>query len=193
MKSKILILNGHPDALSFCAALSAAYAEGARTTNAEVRTLAVGELAFEINLKHGFRQRTELEPDLLRAQEWIRWADHIVIVYPTWWGTLPAVLKGFFDRTLLPGFAFRYKDNGMLPEKLLGGKSARVIVTSDTPSWVNRLFYKQAGIRVIKQHILQFCGITPVRITYFSPVTKSAESPRASWLAQVRKLGEKLA
>lgn len=45
----------------------------------------------------------ELEEDLVKAQELIRWADHLVFVYPIWWGTMPAVLKGFFDRVFLPG------------------------------------------------------------------------------------------
>lgn len=47
-----------------------------------------------------------LEPCLQRCQESLLWAEHLIIVYPVWWGTMPALLKGWLDRVLLPGFAF---------------------------------------------------------------------------------------
>ncbi|MGO4370689.1 NAD(P)H-dependent oxidoreductase [Paenibacillus sp. MCAF20] len=193
MKSNILVITGHPDTESFCSALSQAYIEGAKEQPVQVRALHMGELEFEPNLKFGYRQRTELEADLLKAQELIRWADHIVLVYPVWWGMMPAVMKGFFDRILLPGFAFRYKENSMFFDKLLTGKTARLIVTSDTPSWYNRLIYGQAGHRVVKQSILQFCGIKPVRVTDIGPVTHATAENRKKWLEQAKRMGARLA
>ncbi|MGO4541397.1 NAD(P)H-dependent oxidoreductase [Paenibacillus sp. 2TAB19] len=193
MKSNILVITGHPDTESFCSALSQAYIEGAKEQPVQVRALHMGELEFEPNLKFGYRQRTELEADLLKAQELIRWADRIVLVYPVWWGMMPAVMKGFFDRILLPGFAFRYKENSMFFDKLLTGKTARLIVTSDTPSWYNRLIYGQAGHRVVKQSILQFCGIKPVRVTDIGPVTHATAENRKKWLEQAKRMGARLA
>jgi NAD(P)H dehydrogenase (quinone) len=193
MKSNILVITGHPDTESFCSALSQAYIEGAKEQPVQVRTLHMGELEFEPNLKFGYRQRTELEADLLKAQELIQWADHLVLVYPVWWGMMPAVMKGFFDRILLPGFAFRYKENSIFFDKLLTGKTARLIVTSDTPSWYNRLIYGQAGHRVVKQSILQFCGIKPVRITDIGPVTHATAENRKKWLEQAKRMGARLA
>ncbi|WP_337099202.1 NAD(P)H-dependent oxidoreductase [Paenibacillus sp. YIM B09110] len=193
MKSNILVITGHPDTESFCSALSQAYIEGAKEQAVQVRTLHMGELEFEPNLKFGYRQRTELEADLLKAQELIRWADHIVLVYPVWWGMMPAVMKGFFDRILLPGFAFRYKENSVFFDKLLTGKTARLIVTSDTPSWYNRLIYGRAGHRVVKQSILQFCGIKPVRVTDIGPVTHATAENRKKWLEQAKRMGARLA
>ncbi|CAG7646089.1 FMN-dependent NADH-azoreductase [Paenibacillus solanacearum] len=193
MKPKIVIINGHPDPHSFCSALSDAYRAGAADRSAEVHTIDLSRIRFDPILKYGYRQRTELEQDLVEAQEHIRQADHLVFVYPTWWGTMPAILKGFIDRVFLPSFAYKYREHSPLWDKLLTGKTARLIVTMDTPSWYNRWIYRHAGHRVMKHNILQFCGITPVRITEISAVRPSTDAQRAKWLEQVKRLGAKLA
>ncbi|WP_082909984.1 NAD(P)H-dependent oxidoreductase [Brevibacillus brevis] len=189
----ILVIIGHPDPESYCSALAHAYMEGAKGKAAQIRTIDLSQIAFDPNLKYGYRKRTELEDDLKEAQNLIRWADHLVIVYPIWWGTMPAILKGFFDRVLLSGFAYKYREGSSLWDKLLTGKTAHVIVTMDTPSWYNRLIYWQAGHLVMKRNILKFCGIKPVKITEISGVNASAEEKRKMWLEKVKQLGERLA
>lgn len=188
----ILVIIGHPDPESYCSALAHAYMEGAKG-KATIRTIDLSQISFDPNLKYGYRKRTELEDDLKEAQDLIRCADHLVIVYPTWWGTMPAILKGFFDRVLLPGFAYKYREGSPLWDKLLTGKTAHVIVTMDTPSWYNRLIYWQAGHLVMKRNILKFCGIKPVKVTEISGVNAAAEEKRREWLEKVKKLGERLA
>ncbi|WP_042220647.1 NAD(P)H-dependent oxidoreductase [Oceanobacillus manasiensis] len=190
MKERILIINGHPDPESLCASLSQAYKEGASDT-AEVRYIDLSTIEFTPNLKYGYRKRTELEEDLIKAQKWIKWANHLVFVYPTWWGSMPAVLKGFIDRVFLPGFAFRYRENSPLWDKLLTGKTAHLIVSMDTPSWYNRFVYRRAGHQVMKRNVLKFCGIKQVRITEITPVKNAADYKRATWLKRVEKLGQK--
>lgn len=88
-RERILVVNGHPDPESYCFALHEAYKRGALRSGAEVRDLVIRDLTFNANLEHGYRQRTELEPDLLHAQESIRWAQHIVVVHPVWWARGP--------------------------------------------------------------------------------------------------------
>ncbi|TQK74051.1 putative NADPH-quinone reductase [Brevibacillus sp. AG162] len=189
----ILVIIGHPDPESYCSALAHAYMEGAKGKAAQIRIIDLSQISFDPNLKYGYRKRTELEDDLKEAQDLIRWADHLVIVYPTWWGTMPAILKGFFDRVLLPGFAYKYREGSSLWDKLLTGKTAHVIVTMDTPSWYNRLIYWQAGHLVMKRNILKFCGIKPVKVTEISGVNASAEEKRKKWLEKVKQLGARLA
>lgn len=189
----ILVIIGHPDPESYCSALAHAYMKGAEGKDAQIRTIDLSQIAFDPNLKYGYRKRTELEDDLKEAQDLIRWADHLVIVYPTWWGTMPAILKGFFDRVLLPGFAYKYREGSSLWDKLLTGKTAHVIVTMDTPSWYNRLIYWQAGHLVMKRNILKFCGIKPVKVTEISGVNAATEEKRRKWLEKVKQLGERLA
>ncbi|MUG87775.1 flavodoxin family protein [Paenibacillus timonensis] len=190
----VLVINGHPNPESYCTALAGAYRDAAASqASAKVREIDLSRSAFDLILKYGYRQRTELEDELREAQELIRWADHLVFVYPTWWGTMPAVLKGFFDRVFLPGFAYKHQPNSLLWDKLLKGKTAHLIVTMDTPSWYNRWFYKRAGHRVMRNNILGYCGIKTVRITEFNRVSSSQESTRLKWLEKVKKLGSVLA
>lgn len=73
------------------------------------------------------------EDDIRKARALILWAEHLVFVYPTWWGTLPALLKGFLDRVLTPDFAFITCEGGTGYQGLLGGRSAQLITTMDTP------------------------------------------------------------
>lgn len=186
---KILLINGHPDRESFCSALSQAYKQGAQGAGAEVREINVGDLKFSPNLGHGYRKITELEEDLLKAQDSIKWAEHLVFVYPTWWGTMPALLKGFIDRTFLPGFAFKYRDNSPWWDRLLTGRSARMIVTMDAPLWFYWLAYGRPGHNAMKKAILEFCGIKPVKITSIGSVKQSSDKQRAGWLDDVKRLG----
>lgn len=189
MQKKILILQGHPDKQSFNHALHAAYKKGALQAGAQVEEIFVGDLPFKLSLEHGYRQRTELEPCLIEAQNKIKWADHIVVIYPVWWGSVPAVLKGFFDRVLLPGFAWRKRENSVWWDKLLTGKTARIISTMDQPPWYYFLMYGAPSDRAVKKLTLEFCGIKPVKITSIGPIRLSKESFRKNWLKKIEALG----
>lgn len=185
MSRNITLILGHPDPGSFCGALADAYAEAARSAGHTVKVFKLGELQFDPILHEGYKTIQPLEPDLLRLQEAITWADHLVLVYPIWWGSMPALLKGLFDRVLLPGFAFKYRKDSPLWDKLLKGRSAHVFLTLDTPGWYNWLVNRRPGHRQIRKTILQFCGIDPVRITPLAPVRHSTPEQRQRWLAQV--------
>ena len=187
---KILIINGHPDHKSFCYQLAKRYQTGVEASGAQCQLINLAELDFSPILHYGYRKRTDLEPDLNMAKDAISDADHLVFVYPTWWGTQPALLKGFIDRVFLPGFAFSYRENSLLWDKLLKGKSARLIVTMDTPKWYYRWIYKQPGHNAMRKGILKFCGIKPVKITSFAPIKTSNEKTRNLWLNKVEKLGK---
>jgi len=113
----ILVIHGHPVKDTFIDCLKDSYIESARNAGAEVRELVLRELQFEINFREGYRGNQALEPDLVNAQQQILWANHLIFFYPNWWATYPAQLKGFIDRTLLPGFAFKYASNGKTSPK----------------------------------------------------------------------------
>lgn len=189
---KILVLNGHPDKLSFNCALVDAYVQGAQQTDAEIEVVHIGELDFNPNLANGYRKRTDLEPDLLDAIEKLKWADHLVWVFPMWWASFPAVMKGFIDRTFLPGITYQPVDGKPLPQKLLKGKTARIIMTSDTPKWYGILYMKNPALNQMKKGVLKFCGVAPVKVTYISPIKRSTESFREKQLARVKALGSDL-
>ena len=188
---KILIINGHPDKESFCTALAGAYKKGAQSSGAEVKEIIVADLQFNPNLQFGYRKRTELEPDLLEAREMIKWADHLVWVYPVWWASFPAILKGFIDRVFLPSFAFKKREGSLLWDKYLKGRSARIISTLDQPVWYYWLINRRPSYWAMKKNILNFCGITPVKATTIGPIRLSKASFRQRWLEKIERLGEK--
>lgn len=189
MGKRVLVILGHPRADSFCGAMAEAYASGAREAGHEVRLLAVGALTFDGILRHGFGPEQPLEPDLAAAQGDISWAQHLVFVYPIWWGAMPALLKGFIDRVLLPGFAFRYREGSHLWDRLLTGRSAHLLVTMDSPPWYYSLFSRAPGHNQMKRSILGFCGVAPVGISGFGPVRSSSRQKREGWLGQAKALG----
>lgn len=187
----ILIINGHPDKESYNFALAAAYKKGALKSKAEVQEINIGELTFNPNLEFGYRKRTELEPDLLKAQESIKWADHIVWIYPVWWGSIPALMKGFLDRVLLPGFAFKKREGSVWWDKFLTGKTSRIICTMDQPTWFYRWFNGRPSHIAMKKLTMNFIGIKKVRITSIGPLRLSKETFRSKWLLKVEQLGLK--
>lgn len=190
-QKKILLINGHPDAESYNSALADAYLKGAMQTDADIKVINLRELAFNPNLQYGYRQRTELEPDLLEAQELILWAGHLVWVYPVWWGSVPAIMKGFIDRVFLPGFAFNHRKGSVWWDKYLTGKTARLICTMDQPPWYYRLVNGAPSHKAMKKLTLQFVGIKKVKITSIGPIRLSKDSFRQKWLDKVEKLGKK--
>lgn len=185
--AKILVVLGHPRGDSLCAAMAKAYADAAQAAGAEVHRLDLAELQFEPILRKGFG--STLEPDLERAQAELSWAEHVVWIYPIWWGNLPALLKGFCDRVFLPGFAFRYLEGKALPQKLLSGRTSRLLVTLDSPPWYYRWLIGAPAERALAKATLEFCGISVRGRSYFGPVRSSDAAKRASWLAKAQDLG----
>ena len=122
-------------------------------------------------------------------QENIRWADHVVILYPNWWVSMPAVLKGLFDRIWLPDFAFHFDKATCDVVELLTGKTARVIVVDGAHSpFMTRLKYGDYT-NEIARGILGFSGMkvhvtTMVRASI--SIRRSTTSGSQKWRNLVR-------
>lgn len=190
MAKKILLILAHPDKESFCGSLADAYEREAENSGAEIRRTNLGDLNFDVVLHKGYKEIQTLEPDLQKAQADILWAEHLVFVYPIWWGNIPALLKGFLDRVILPGFAFKYRENSSWWDKLLRDKTARLITTSDAPNFYFNWVVGKPAHRAMKKATLEFCGIEPVKITSFGSVRFADEKKRESWLKTVENLGK---
>lgn len=194
MEKKILLLLGHPSENSFCNGLLDAYRQGAESTGASCKTLFISRLNFNVSLSDGYKtgEAMQLEEDLITAQQLIGWADHVVLAYPNWWGFMPAITKGFIDRVLLPGFAFKNHSGKNFPEKLLKGKSMRIMVTMDTPKWWFYLVYRASQYQILKDIVFGYVGFDPIRFSTFGFIRKSTDKLRAKWLQQVEQLGKQL-
>ncbi|NMM80186.1 hypothetical protein B2J86_04435 [Acidovorax sp. SRB_14] len=189
---RCLLILAHPRRDSFCGALFDAYAAGARQAGVECRELILSALKFDPNVHAVSPELQPLEPDLVRAQHDIAWAEHVVFVYPTWWGTFPALLKGFLDRVLVPGFAFRHVTHDRW-DKLLAGRTADLLTTMDTPPPIYRFIYRAPGRQALARATLGYCGLRTVRADSFGPVIASDAAQRSRWLERARASGARLA
>lgn len=188
----ILIIEAHPDGHDrhLCGALADAYATGAANAGLMLRRLDIAKLDFPL-----LRSRDEFENEMIPeglgiAVEAIQWAEHIVIIFPLWLGTMPALLKAFLEQVFRPGVAFEYRNRGFA-KRLLAGCSARLIVTMGMPAPVYRFWYGGHGVNGLRRSILNFSGVRPVRQTFFGMVEQMDEAERKRRLAKVEALGRR--
>lgn len=187
MKKKILVVMGHPSLKSLSKSIADAYIKGAKK-NYGVKSLYLSKLKFDPILHEGYNKVQKLEPDLIKAQKYIKWADHIVFIYPMWWGMVPALLKGFFDRTLLPGFAFKFKRKKL--EKYLKGKTGSLMITAGG----SKMLYFFAGWILnipINRAVLNFCGIKPKHQIFFTSVKGISKEKSKKIFEKAKIFGEK--
>jgi len=187
---KILVILGNPDSETFSGRLATQYVESAKEAGHEVEQINIHDLVFDPILHKGYKEIQELEPDLLMVQEKINWADHIVFVYPNWWCTMPALLKGLFDRMWLPGFAFNFDKKSKKLIQRLKGKTARVIIVAGTHSPFQTWWQFGDYTNEISHGILGFAGIK-TKVKVFGPSERVDDSELDEWAEEVAKLGKK--
>ena len=189
---KVLLLDGHPGEGRPTTHLLDIYAR-ALPSGAEVTRIAVRDLAFDPVLRHGYKRRTEWEPDVHRVAEALDACDHLVVAFPMWWGAEPAELKGLIDRVFLPKFTFAYHVGDPWWDKLMQGRSADLIATMDTPPFILWLWHGNALLKRWKGQVLSFCGFAPVRTLKLGPVGENTP-PRniAKWEARVAGLARSI-
>lgn len=193
---KILLIQGHPDATAphLCHALADAYAQGAAAAGHAVRRVTVAGLPFPLLASQADWEAGALAPALQAAQDDIRWADHIVLFFPLWLGDMPAVVKGFLEQVMRPGFAFVRKQGGTaFTEKGLIGRSARVVVTMGMPALVYRWYFRAHSVRALERNVLGFVGIGPVSETLVGGAAGLSSQDSSRWLSRMRALGERAA
>jgi putative NADPH-quinone reductase len=186
MGKRVALIQGHPDPAGghFGHALAGAYEDAAREAGHEVRVITVARLGLPL-LRNTREWESTATPAVREAQESIAWAEHLVIFYPLWLGDMPAVLKGFLEQVMRPGFAV---GKGM--KKLLKGRSARIVVTMGMPAFFYSVYYRAHSLKSLKRNILAFCGIAPVRSTVIGMVEGRKET-REDWLTKLAVLGRR--
>ena len=127
-------------------------------------------------------------PDTIRQHcEEIAMADGIVIVHPNWWGQPPAILKGWIDRVVRPGVAYRFEagDNGEgVPVGLLQATAAVVLNTSNTPDEREREAFGDPLEALWKRCVFGLCGVLDVRRRTFNVVVASTPDQRRRWIEE---------
>ena len=193
-RKKILILNGHPAPSSLSSLFAETYAEAAQGAGHDVRLTHLPDMAFDPDHETGgYATTKQREPVLETFLDDLDWCGHFVLCSPMWWGGLPAKLKGVFDRAFIPGRTFSTRETTPLglPNPLLTGRSARVIITADTPGYFMRFAYGNALQKQLKNQILGFCGFKPVRFSWLAPASDPTPDQLTKWKAQIATHGAK--
>lgn len=189
-RKRVFILLGHPDKDSFNCTLADEYQRGAEEAGHELRRMDLADLSFDPILHHGYRLAQELEPDLLSFQDNVRWCEHFAVFYPSWWSTMPALLKGLFDRTWLPGFAYKFTSEFSWA-KMLKGRSATMVVTSDTAPLIQRIIFGDTT-NELKKGILWFAGFGPIYVRKLGYLKHFGDTGRRERIKQkIFNLGRK--
>jgi putative NADPH-quinone reductase len=193
MPRRVAIIQGHPDpgGERLCHALADAYAEGAAVAGHEITRIEVGRLDFPILRTQEDFEHGQLPETLVEARDAIVSAQHLVIVFPLWHGTMPALLKAFLEQVMRPGVALEYRKHGF-PRGLLAGRSARLVVTMGMPAIIYRWYFRAHGVRGLERSVLRFAGMAPVRETLLGMVDAAGDAKRQGWLDRMRDHGRRL-
>jgi putative NADPH-quinone reductase len=193
MSRRLTIVQGHPDPAGnrLCHALADAYATGAGAAGHEVTRVEVAQLDFPILRTQQDFEHGPLPETLAEAQDAIVSAQHLVMVFPLWHGTMPALLKAFLEQVMRPGVALEYRQRGF-PRGLLTGRSARLVVTMGMPALIYRWYFRAHGVRGLERSILRFAGVKPVRETLLGAVDAASDAKRQGWLDRMRVYGRRL-
>jgi putative NADPH-quinone reductase len=193
MPRHITIIQGHPDPRGnhFGHALAAAYVRSAEEAGHEIRVINVAGIKFPL-LQNKEEFEKDTPPDsILEAQAAIRWSDHLVIFYPLWLGSMPALLKGFLEQVFRPGFVTAESETGKASKKPLEGKTARIVMTMGMPAFIYRWFYRAHSLKNLERNVLNFCGIGPTKESLIGLVEAEDGARRRKWLQRMHRLGFK--
>ncbi|WP_020405733.1 NAD(P)H-dependent oxidoreductase [Hahella ganghwensis] len=191
MPKKIVVIQGHPDPNGghFDHMLGNTYVRAAEEAGHQVSLIQIAELDFPILRSKEDWNHGDLSEDVLKSQRLIGEAEHLVLIYPLWLGSMPALLKGFLEQVLRPGFALENGSKGGFPKGKLRGKSSRVIVTMGMPAFFYRLFYRSHSLKSLERNILRFCGVKPVKSTLIGLVDGISGNKCRQLKRKIAKLG----
>jgi NAD(P)H dehydrogenase (quinone) len=188
---KVLVVYTHPNPKSFNHAILDEVEEGLKESGHEVKVKDLYALNFKTSLDGAdFVQIMDgkIPPDVVQEQADIAWADGLVFIYPIWWFSTPALLKGWVDRVLLKGFAYDFLPEG--PKGLLKHQKALVLTTTGGPeAGYDARDAKGIIIRPMTDGTLGFCGVQNISHKNFYGLPADEET-RKGWLVEVRALAK---
>jgi len=188
---KILIILAHPNPESLNHAIANTALNTLEKLGHEVTLHDLYAEGFNPILPKPELRTGALVPDSIEYQSReLTQADGLIVVHPNWWAQPPAILKGWLDRVIRPGVAYRFgpKENGEIgPIGMLKIKTGLVFNTSNTPKKVDEEVYGDPLDNLWKTCVFGFCEIPDARRVLFDQVILSTPEQRTEWLNQVRQ------
>lgn len=188
----IVIIQGHPDpdVNRFCHALAAAYFKGAESSGHSVKEIYIAQVEFPMLRTQAEFIQGEVPEAIKQAQHLIQSAEHLVIIYPLWLGTMPAYLKAFLEQVFRPGFSTIKATTSEKPwERLITEKTAHIVITMGMSDIIYRSYFLGHGVKSVEGNILAFFGINTIQETLIGEVESITDTERKQWLAKMELTG----
>ncbi|HTE40755.1 MAG TPA: NAD(P)H-dependent oxidoreductase [Steroidobacteraceae bacterium] len=188
---RILILDGHPDPAPqrFVHALAEAYEQGALEAGFKVQRIRVADLEFPILRSKADYERGKPSDSIYPCLDAFEWASHVVILYPLWLGSTPALLKALLEQIIRPGFAFSTGHLGTWPIKYLRGRSVRLVVTMGMSELAFRFRFGAGSTGSLESVLLATSGLRALRTIVIGSAERLSSTKRKQWLAKLKTLG----
>lgn len=162
---KTLVIYAHPQTKGHCSYFLQEVEAYFKDKSKDYTLLDLYALSYDPVLKaseHYTSGNREISGDTKKYQDLIAESNYIIFIFPVWWGQMPAILKGFIDRVLTPGFAYKFKKligSIYVPDGFFKDKRTVLFITSGTPRWQYLIGVSASPVRVIKKMILNVIGI----------------------------------
>jgi putative NADPH-quinone reductase len=196
MTTRILIVLAHPSPGSFNHALTATVRDALEASGCEVTVLDLYAEGFDPVYTPGELAKGNEASDHVRGHvDLLLDADGIVVVHPNWWSQAPAILKGWLDRVLRPGEAYRFGTNEKGEGVVIGllkARAALVLSTSNTPRETELALYGDPLDNFWKRCVWGFCGVPLVVRHNFESIITSTPEQRSKWLQDAAQLARRL-
>lgn len=197
---KTLIVFNHPYGGSYCAAVMAAVEKGLEKSGQPYKTINLDQEEFDPVMKSkdliafagaaraGEEALAVVDETVMRYKGMLEWAEHLVMIFPIWWMTMPAMTKGFIDKVIFPAIAYTM-DNGRLISRLQI-KKVTIITTMNTPAEAYRDLFNNAIEGSLINGTFKKIGIEDVKWISLNEVKQASDELRKLWLAQIEKTFE---
>jgi putative NADPH-quinone reductase len=187
----IVIIQGHPDPEGnhFCHALAKAYFKGAESSGHNIKVIDIAQIEFPMLRTQADFVEGEAPEVIKQVQQLIQSAQHLVIIYPLWLGTMPAYLKAFLEQVFRPGF-IAIKNTDEKPwERQVSEKTAHIVVTMGMSEIIYRSYFLAHGLKSLEGNILAFSGINAIHETLIGSVESIDDTERKQWLDKMERTG----
>ncbi len=190
-----LVIYAHPYEESFNHAILEAVVSALKDEGAQFEVIDLYRDGFRAELDReglaGYSEGKSPDPTVAAYRDKIARAGRLFFIFPVWWSDMPAILRGFFDKVFLPGFAYEETDDGRLRGLLKHIRGAVAFTTLGGPAIYHNLILGYPLKRILEQATLRFCGIRRVRIVEFDRAQSVGDPVRKGWLSKVDKIVRK--